>query len=401
MEPKNLLIVGAGGVARVAAFKAAQSEEFKKIVIASRTKGKCDKIAAEIEEKLGRKIIPEQLDANKKENVVEMIRKHQIDIVSNLALPYQNLPIMHGCIETGTDYLDTALAETEDNPDTYYDLQWALDEDFKKAGAMALLGCGFDPGVTSIMVKYGAQYLLDELVEVDIYDCNFGEHHRPFATNFDPEINLRELNLPGKYWEDGEWKTTKPFEIQIRHNYPECGEATSILIWHEELESIVKFFPNLKRARFWMCFSDRYLYHFNALKNVGMFSIEPIEVCPGCKISPLQFLAKVLPDPQELVKDYEGVTNIGVVVRGYKNGEWKSYYLYNICDHRKAIAETGAHCVSYTTGVPANIGAKLMARGVWYQPGVHNVEEFDPKPFFEEMERDGLPIKIVELEEGK
>ncbi|MRJ06069.1 MAG: saccharopine dehydrogenase [Epsilonproteobacteria bacterium] len=398
MDKKNLLIVGAGGVARVATFKGAQSGEFKKIVLASRTKSKCDEIARDVKEKLGVEIETAQLDANRKENVVEIIKKYQIDIVSNLALPYQNLPIMHGCIETGTDYLDTALAETEDNPDTYYDLQWALDEEFKKAGAMALLGCGFDPGVTSIMVKYAGEYLLDELEEVDIYDCNFGEHGRPFATNFDPEINLRELNLPGKYWENGEWKVTKPFEIQVKHNYPECGEATSILIWHEELESIVKHFPNLKRARFFMCFSDRYLYHFNALKNVGMFSIEPIEVCPGCKISPLQFLAKVLPDPQELVKNYTGVTNIGVIARGYKNGKRKSYYLYNICDHQKAIGETGAHCVSYTTGVPANIGVKLMARGVWYKPGVHNVEEFDPKPFFEEMERDGLPINIVEIE---
>lgn len=393
----NLLIVGAGGVGRVATFKAVQSGEFEKVVLVSRTKSKCDQIATDVERKLGKKVETRQLDANSAENVARLIEEEKIDLVVNVALPYQNLPIMEACIRTSTHYLDTALAETEDNPDTYYDLQWALDDDFKKAGAMALLGCGFDPGVTSVMVKYGADYLLDELEEIDIYDCNFGEHGRPFATNFDPEINLRELNLPGKYWENGEWKTTKPFEIQIKHNYPECGEATSILIWHEELESIVKFFPNLKRARFWMCFSDRYLYHFNALKNVGMFSIEPIEICPGCKISPLQFLAKVLPDPQELVKDYKGVTNIGVIATGYKNGERKSYYLYNICNHEEAIEETGAHCVSYTTGVPAIVGAKLMARKVWFKPGVHNVEEFDAKPFFEEMGKDGLPIKISEL----
>ena len=394
----NLLIVGAGGVGRVATFKAVQSGEFEKVVLVSRTKSKCDQIATDVERKLGKKVETRQLDANSAENVARLIEEEKIDLVVNVALPYQNLPIMEACIRTSTHYLDTALAETEDNPDTYYDLQWALDDDFKKAGAMALLGCGFDPGVTSVMVKYGADYLLDELEEIDIYDCNFGEHGRPFATNFDPEINLRELNLPGKYWENGEWKTTKPFEIQIKHNYPECGEATSILIWHEELESIVKFFPNLKRARFWMCFSDRYLYHFNALKNVGMFSIEPIEICPGCKISPLQFLAKVLPDPQELVKDYKGVTNIGVIATGYKNGERKSYYLYNICNHEEAIEETGAHCVSYTTGVPAIVGAKLMARKVWFKPGVHNVEEFDAKPFFDEMAKDGLPIKVIPLD---
>ncbi len=392
----NLLIIGAGGVGRVSAFKAAQNKDtFKNIVLASRTKSKCDEIAKDIKKRLGVEIKTYALDANKKENVVDLIKKENIDIVCNVALPYQNLPIMHACIETSTAYLDTALAETEDNPDTYYDLQWALDEDFKKAKTMALLGCGFDPGVTSIMAKYGAK-LLDELEEIEIYDCNFGNHGRAFATNFDPEINLRELNLPGKYWEDGEWKTTKPFEIQIKHNYPECGEATSILIWHEELESIVKFLKP-KKAKFFMCFSDSYLYHFNALKNVGMFSIEPIEVCKGCKISPLQFLAKVLPDPQDLVKDYKGKTNIGVIVRGIKNGEKKAYYIYNICDHEKAIQETGAHCVSYTTGVPAIIGCKLMAKKIWWKEGVRNVEEFEPEPFFEEMNKQGLPIKIMEI----
>ncbi|EDM23265.1 saccharopine dehydrogenase family protein [Caminibacter mediatlanticus] len=396
----NLLIIGAGGVGRVSTFKAAKNKDtFENIVLASRTKSKCDEIAKDIKEKLGVEIKTYSLDANKKENVVELIKKENIDIVCNVALPYQNLPIMHACIETSTAYLDTALAETEDNPDTYYDLQWALDEDFKKAHTMALLGCGFDPGVTSIMVKYAADYLFDEIEEVEIYDCNFGSHGRKFATNFDPEINLRELNLPGKYWENGEWKTTKPFEIQTKHNYPECGEATSILIWHEELESIVKHFPTLKKAKFYMCFSDEYLYHFNALKNVGMFSIEPIEICKNCKISPLQFLAKILPDPQELVKNYKGKTNIGVIIKGKKDGIDKKYYIYNICNHEKAIAETGAHCVSYTTGVPAIIGCKLMAKKIWWDEGVKNVEEFDAKPFFEEMEKQGLPIKVIETEE--
>ena len=394
----NLLIIGAGGVGRVCAFKAAKnSDTFNKIVLASKTKSKCDLIAKDVKEKLNIDIKTYELDANKTQNVIDLIKKEDIDIVCNVALPYQNLPIMDACIKTKTAYLDTALAETEDNPDTYYDLQWAKDEEFKKAKTMALLGCGFDPGVTSIMVKYGADYLLDEIEEVEIYDCNFGSHGKKFATNFDPEINLRELNLPGKYWENGEWKTTKPFEIQIKHNYPECGDATSILIWHEELESIVKHFPNLKSAKFYMCFSDEYLYHFNALKNVGMFSIEPIEICENCKISPIQFLAKVLPDPQELVKNYKGKTNIGVILKGKKNNKPKAYYIYNICDHEKAIKETGAHCVSYTTGVPAIIGCKLMANKIWWKEGVRNVEEFDAKPFFEEMEKNGLPIKITEV----
>jgi len=394
----NLLIIGAGGVGRVCTFKSAKnSDTFNKIVLASKTKSKCDLIAKDIKEKLNIDIKTYELDANKTQNVIDLIKKEDIDIVCNVALPYQNLPIMDACIKTSTAYLDTALAETEDNPDTYYDLQWAKDEEFKKAKTMALLGCGFDPGVTSIMVKYGADYLFDELEKIEIYDCNFGSHGKKFATNFDPEINLRELNLPGKYWENGEWKTTKPFEIQIKHKYPECGEATSILIWHEELESIVKHFPNLKSAKFYMCFSDEYLYHFNALKNVGMFSIEPIEVCKNCKISPLQFLAKVLPDPQELVKNYKGKTNIGVILKGKKNNKPKTYYIYNICDHEKAINETGAHCVSYTTGVPAIIGCKLMANKIWWKEGVRNVEEFDAKPFFEEMEKNGLPIKIIEI----
>lgn len=394
----NLLIIGAGGVGRVCAFKAAKNNNtFNKIVLASKTKSKCDLIAKDVKEKLNIDIKTYELDANKTQNVIDLIKKEDIDIVCNVALPYQNLPIMDACIKTKTAYLDTALAETEDNPDTYYDLQWAKDEEFKKAKTMALLGCGFDPGVTSIMVKYGADYLLDEIEEVEIYDCNFGNHGKKFATNFDPEINLRELNLPGKYWENGEWKTTKPFEIQIKHNYLECGDATSILIWHEELESIVKHFPNLKSAKFYMCFSDEYLYHFNALKNVGMFSIEPIEICKNCKISPIQFLAKVLPDPQELVKNYKGKTNIGVILKGKKNNKPKAYYIYNICDHEKAIKETGAHCVSYTTGVPAIIGCKLMANKIWWKEGVRNVEEFDAKPFFEEMEKNGLPIKIKEV----
>ena len=394
----NLLIIGAGGVGRVCAFKAAKNNDtFNKIVLASKTKSKCDLIAKDVKEKLNIDIKTYELDANKTQNVIDLIKKEDIDIVCNVALPYQNLPIMDACIKTKTAYLDTALAETEDNPDTYYDLQWAKDEEFKKAKTMALLGCGFDPGVTSIMVKYGADYLLDEIEEVEIYDCNFGNHGKKFATNFDPEINLRELNLPGKYWENGEWKTTKPFEIQIKHNYLECGDATSILIWHEELESIVKHFPNLKSAKFYMCFSDEYLYHFNALKNVGMFSIEPIEICKNCKISPIQFLAKVLPDPQELVKNYKGKTNIGVILKGKKNNKPKAYYIYNICDHEKAIKETGAHCVSYTTGVPAIIGCKLMANKIWWKEGVRNVEEFDAKPFFEEMEKNGLPIKIKEV----
>ena len=394
----NLLIIGAGGVGRVCAFKAAKnSNTFKKIVLASKTKSKCDLIAKEIKEKLNIDIKTYELDANKTQNVIELIEKEDIDIVCNVALPYQNLPIMDACIKTNTAYLDTALAEMEDNPDTYYDLQWTKDEEFKKAKTMALLGCGFDPGVTSIMVKYGATYLFDELEEVEIYDCNFGKHGKKFATNFDPEINLRELNLPGKYWENGEWKTTKPFEIQIKHKYPECGEATSILIWHEELESIVKYFPNLKSAKFYMCFSDEYLYHFNALKNVGMFSIDPIEICKNCKISPIQFLAKLLPDPQDLVKNYKGKTNIGVILKGKKDKKNKTYYIYNICDHKKAINETKAHCVSYTTGVPAIIGCKLIATKTWYKEGVRNVEEFDAKPFFEEMKKDGLPIKIIEI----
>ena len=394
----NLLIIGAGGVGRVCAFKGAKnSDTFNKIVLASKTKSKCDLIAKDIKEKLNIDIKTYELDANKTQNVIDLIKKEDIDIVCNVALPYQNLPIMDACIKTRTAYLDTALAETEDNPDTYYDLQWAKDDEFKKAKTMALLGCGFDPGVTSIMVKYGADYLFDKLEEIEIYDCNFGSHGKKFATNFDPEINLRELNLPGKYWENGEWKTTKPFEIQIKHKYPECGEATSILIWHEELESIVKHFPNLKSAKFYMCFSDEYLYHFNALKNVGMFSIEPIEVCKNCKISPLQFLAKVLPDPQELVKNYKGKTNIGVILKGQKDNKYKTYYIYNICDHKKAINETKAHCVSYTTGVPAIIGCKLMTNKIWWKEGVRNVEEFDAKPFFEEMEKNGLPIKIIEI----
>jgi len=393
----NLLIIGAGGVGRVATFKAAMNNDiFENIVLASRTKSKCDEIAKDIKEKLGVVIKTAEIDAMDVDATAKLINDTKSEIVLNVALPYQDLAIMDACLKAGAHYVDTANYEHPDEAKFEYKLQWEKDEAFKEKGLMALLGSGFDPGVTSIMVKYAADYLLDELEEVEIYDCNFGNHGRAFATNFDPEINLRELNLPGKYWENGEWKTTKPFEIQVKHPYPECGEATSILIWHEELESIVKHFPNLKSAKFYMCFSDQYLYHFNALKNVGMFSIEPIEICEGCKISPIQFLAKVLPDPQDLVKNYKGKTNIGVIVRGKKDGTHKEFYIYNICNHEKAILESGAHCVSYTTGVPAIIGCKLMAKKIWWDKGVKNVEEFDAKPFFEEMEKQGLPIKVVE-----
>ncbi|GIV41898.1 MAG: saccharopine dehydrogenase [Vicingaceae bacterium] len=387
----KVLIIGAGGVGRVAAFKCAMNTDvFNEIVLASRTKSKCDKIAADIKNKLGVDIKTDQVDADYAENVVNLINKYKPDIVMNLALPYQDLPIMDACLETKTAYLDTANYEPKDEAKFEYKWQWAYHDRYKDAGITAILGCGFDPGVTQVFTAYAAKHHFDEIHYLDIVDCNAGNHGKPFATNFNPEINIREVTQKGKYWENGQWVYTEPHEIHKPLTYPNIGPKESYLIYHEELESLVKNFPTIKRARFWMTFSQEYLTHLRVIQNIGMASIEPIKY-KGVDIVPIEFLKEVLPKPDELGENYTGETSIGCRIRGIKDGKERTYYIYNNCRHEDAYKETGTQAVAYTTGVPAMIGAMMYLKGLWKKPGVWNVEQFDPDPFMEMLNKHGLP----------
>ena len=384
----KVLIIGAGGVATVAAHKVAQNADvFTEIMIASRTKSKCDAIV----EAIGNKAIKTaQVDADDVEQLVALFESFRPDIVMNLALPYQDLTIMEACLRTGVNYLDTANYEPKDEAHFEYSWQWAYKDRFEKAGLTAILGCGFDPGVTSVYTAYAAKHYFDEIHYLDIVDCNAGDHHKAFATNFNPEINIREITQKGLYWEDGKWIETDPLEIHRPLTYPNVGPRESYLLHHEELESLVKNYPTIKRARFWMTFGQEYLTHLRVIQNIGMASIKPINY-NGMEIVPLQFLKAVLPNPQDLGENYEGETSIGCRIRGVKDGKELTYYVYNNCSHRAAYEETGMQGVSYTTGVPAMIGAMMFLKGIWKKPGVDNVEEFDPDPFMEQLNKQGLP----------
>ena len=388
----KVLIIGAGGVATVAAVKVAKnSDVFDEIMIASRTKSKCDAIAKRIADMgLRNDIKTAQVDADEVPQLVALFNEFRPDLVMNLALPYQDLTIMEACLQAGCNYLDTANYEPKDEAHFEYSWQWAFRERFEKAGLCAILGCGFDPGVTSIYTAYAAKHHFDEIHYLDIVDCNAGDHGKAFATNFNPEINIREITQKGLYWENGKWVETEPLEIHQPLTYPNIGPRESYLLHHEEIESLVINFPTIKRARFWMTFGQEYLTHLRVIQNIGMDSIVPINY-EGHMIQPLQFLKAVLPNPQDLGENYEGETSIGCRIRGVKNGEEHTYYVYNNCSHQAAYDETGMQGVSYTTGVPACIGARLFMQGVWSKPGVHNVEEFDPDPFMDELNKQGLP----------
>lgn len=388
------LIIGAGGVGRVVVHKCVQNGDvFGKIVLASRTKSKCDAIASELPDA---DIQTYALDADDIKEIVDLIKKIEADIVINVALPYQDLTIMDACIATKVDYLDTANYEHPDEAKFEYKLQWERDEAFKKAGIMALLGSGFDPGVTNVFCAYAQKHYFDEIHTIDILDCNAGDHGYPFATNFNPEINLREVSANGRYWEEGKWIETEPMEIKMVWDYPEVGQRDSYLLYHEEMESLVKHIKGLKRIRFFMTFGESYLTHMKCLENVGMLGIEPVEH-QGQKIVPIEFLKTLLPDPASLGERTKGKTNIGIVAEGIKDGKKRKIYIYQVSDHEACYKEVNSQAVSYTTGVPAMIGAKLMLEKVWYKEGVHNMEEFDPDPFMEELNKQGLPWKIKEL----
>lgn len=385
------LIIGCGGVAGVAIHKCCQnSEVFEEICIASRTKSKCDALKEKLQPTTRTKIHTAQVDADHVEELIELINKFKPDVVLNLALPYQDLTIMDACLATKTHYVDTANYEPLDTAKFEYKWQWDYRERFEKAGITALLGSGFDPGVTGVFSAYAMKHEFDEIHTIDILDANAGDHGYPFATNFNPEINIREVSANGSYWENGKWIETKPMEIKRVYNFPEIGEKEMYLLHHEELESLGLNIKGIQRIRFFMTFGQSYLTHLKCLENVGMTSIEPIEF-EGKQIVPLQFLKAVLPDPATLGPRTKGKTNIGCIFRGIKDGKPKNYYLYNVCDHQECYREVGSQAISYTTGVPAMIGASMLMTGTWKGPGVFNIEEFDPDPFMDALNKWGLP----------
>ena len=395
-------MIGAGGVATVAAFKIAQNRDvFTEFMIASRRKEKCDKLVEAIH-KAGydMPIQTAAVDADDVEQLKVLFNDFKPELCINLALPYQDLTIMDACLECGVNYMDTANYEPKDEAHFEYSWQWAYRERFEKAGLTAILGCGFDPGVTSIFTAYAAKHYFDEIHYLDIVDCNAGNHHKAFATNFNPEINIREITQKGLYYENGKYIETEPMEIHKPLNYPGIGPKESYLLHHEEIESLVINYPTIKRARFWMTFGEAYLKHIEVIQNIGMDRIDEVKyeapLADGTgtakvKIVPLQFLKAVLPNPQDLGENYDGETSIGCRIRGLKDGKEQTYYVYNNCKHQDAYNETGMQGVSYTTGVPAMIGAMMFCKGIWKKPGVHNVEEFDPDPFMDALNRWGLP----------
>ncbi len=385
------MIIGCGGVASVAIHKCCQnSDVFEEILIASRTVSKCDALKEKLQDTTKTKIHTARVDADKVDELVALIEDFRPDVVLNLALPYQDLTVMEACLATKTHYVDTANYEPPDTAKFEYKWQWAYREKFKEAGICALLGSGFDPGVTGVFAAYAQKHHFDEIHTLDILDCNGGDHGYPFATNFNPEINIREVSAKGSYWENGEWIETEPMEIKRQYDFKGVGVRDMYLLHHEELESLALNLKGIRRIRFFMTFGESYLTHLKCLENVGMTSIEPI-LYEGREIIPLQFLKAVLPDPASLGPHTVGKTNIGCLFHGVKNGEEKSYYLYNICDHQEAYAEVGSQAVSYTTGVPAMIGAMLVMNGTWNRPGVWNMEEFDPDPFMDALNEWGLP----------
>ena len=393
----KVLVIGAGGVGSVAVHKMAKwPDMFSEITLASRRVAKCDAIATSVKSRTGVSIITAELDADNVEATTRLIEKTGASLVVNLALPYQDLNIMEACLAAGADYLDTANYEPLDEAKFEYHWQWAYQERFEKAGLTALLGSGFDPGVTNVFTAYIAKHHIQNMQTLDILDCNGGDHGQHFATNFNPEINIREVTASARHWQDGAWVETPALSHKQSFDFPQVGNRNMYLMYHEELESLSKHFPELTRARFWMTFGDAYLTHLNVLENIGMTSIEPI-IYEGQEIVPLQFLKAVLPEPSGLGETTKGKTCIGNIISGIHEGRPRTVYLYNVCDHEACFAEVGSQAVSFTTGVPAMIGASLILDKSWRKPGVWNMEQFDPDPFMDRLNIYGLPWHITEL----
>ncbi|ODU70776.1 MAG: saccharopine dehydrogenase [Novosphingobium sp. SCN 66-18] len=396
----KVLVIGAGGVGSVAVHKMAMNPDiFGEVVLASRTRSKCDAIAASVKQRTGRDLATYQIDADDVAATTALIGEVKPALVVNLALPYQDLAIMDACLAAGVNYMDTANYEPREEAKFEYKWQWAYQEKFKAAGLMALLGSGFDPGVTSAFAMWLKKHKLKTIRTLDILDCNGGDHGQHFATNFNPEINIREVTAPARHWENGDWVETPAMSVKQTFDFEAVGPKNMYLMYHEELESLAKFIPEMERARFWMTFGDAYITHLTVLQNVGMTRIDPV-IYEGKEIIPLQFLKAVLPEPSSLGPTTKGKTNIGDIATGEAldgSGE-KTFYIYNICDHEDAYAETGNQAVSYTTGVPAMIGAALMVQGVWKGEGVFNMEQFDPDPYMDMLNKHGLPWQVKELE---
>lgn len=393
----KVLVIGAGGVGSVAVHKMAMNPDiFSDITLASRRIAKCDAIAESVRARTGIIVKTAEIDADDVEATAALIEKVKPALVVNLALPYQDLSIMEACLKTGVNYLDTANYEPRDEAKFEYKWQWALHDRFKGAGLMALLGSGFDPGVTSVFATYLKKHHLDRIDTLDILDCNGGDHGQHFATNFNPEINIREVTAVARHWENGQWVETPPLSHKQSFDFDQVGPKNMYLMYHEEIESLKTHLPEIKRIRFWMTFGDAYLKHLEVLQNVGMTRIDPV-IYEGREIIPLQFLKAVLPEPASLGPTTHGKTNIGDIATGEKDGAQKTFYIYNICDHEDAYEETGNQAVSYTTGVPAMIGAAMMLTGSWKGEGVFNIEQFDPDPFMDMLNKHGLPWQVKEL----
>jgi len=393
----KVLIIGAGGVGGVVAHKCAQNPEvFEQIVLASRTKAKCDAIADEVQKLQGRTITTARVDADDVAETVELLESVRPDLLINVALPYQDLPLMDACLRAKVDYLDTANYEPKETAKFEYHWQWAYRQRFEDAGIMALLGSGFDPGVTNVFCAHARDHLFDTIETIDILDCNGGDHGHAFATNFNPEINIREITQKGKYWEGGEWIEIEPMSQSMMFDFPGVGPRKAYVLYHEELESLVQNVPGLRRIRFWMTFGEEYLTHLRVLGNVGLTSIEPIEF-HGHKIVPLQFLKALLPDPASLAPGYTGKTSIGCLIEGTKDGKPRRSFIYNVCDHAATYKEVRAQAVSYTTGVPAVVGAEMMLTRKWHRAGVWNMEQLDSEPFLARLGPAGLPWHVLEL----
>ena len=393
----KVLIIGAGGVGGVVTHKCAQAKEvFSEITLASRTLSKCEAIQKSVKELMGVDIAVAQVDADNVAQTTTLLNKIKPDLVLNVALPYQDLPLMDACLAAGIDYLDTANYEPKDVAKFEYKWQWAYQDKYKDANLMALMGSGFDPGVTNVFCAYAQKHHFDEIHNIDIVDCNAGDHGKAFATNFNPEINLREVTQRGKYWENGEWIETAPLEISQTFDFPEVGDRKAFLLYHEELESLVKHIKGLKRIRFWMTFGEEYIKHMEVLSNIGMTRIDEVEY-KGQKVIPMEFLKCLLPDPGSLAEGYTGKTSIGCIIEGLKDGKKKKIFIYNVCDHAECYKEVRSQAVSYTTGVPAMVGAMMMLQKKWDQKGVVHMEQMDPDPFLEQLAKYGLPWHVKEL----
>ena len=393
----KIIIIGAGGVGNVVSHKCAKlAEIFTDIVLASRTLSKCEAIAKDVLSKTGVTIRTAAIDADDVAATTKFLKSESPQLLINVALPYQDLSLMDACLSAGVNYLDTANYEPPEEAKFEYKWQWAYQDRFKDAGLTALLGSGFDPGVTNVFCAYAQKHLFDQIETIDILDANAGDHGHHFATNFNPEINIREITAKGRYWEEGLWKEVEPMSVHQVYDFPVVGKQDAYLLYHEEMESLCKNIPGLKRIQFWMTFSQKYLSHLKVLENVGMTSIDPINF-KGQKIQPIEFLKAVLPDPASLGPRTKGKTCIGCDITGTKSGEKKRILIYNSCDHQECYQEVSSQAISYTTGVPAMIGAQMILRGLWGNSGVWNMEQYDPDPFMEELMKHGLPWQVTEL----